>query len=90
MIIESGEDNVSASESTETVSENGQTEDDDRPAGTLFRDSEIEKAEKKTKEEKKRDSILNILWRNARKKAEKAAEKTGKLLDELCEEDINK
>ena len=90
MIVESGEDNVTASESTETVSANEQSADDDRPEGTLFRDSEIEKAEKKTKEEKKKDSILNILWRNAKKKAEKAAEKTGKLLDEICEEDINK
>lgn len=87
VIIETGEDSVPASE---TVYANEPPADDDRPEGTLFRDSEIEKAEKKTREEKKKDSILNILWRNAKKKAEKAAEKTGKLLDEICEEDINK
>lgn len=89
VIIESDEYNDSEAEQTEAVPANEQPADDDRQDGTLFRDSDMEKMEKKPKKEKK-DNILNILWRNAKKKAEKAAEKTGKLLDEICEEDINK
>lgn len=74
----------------EAVPEETEEKEAEEPAeGTLFRDSEIEKVEKpKDKDTDSRPKFLNILWRNARKKAEEAAKKTGKLLDELSEENI--
>ena len=44
------------------------------------------KAPKKEKE--KRVRIFDILWSNAKKKAKETAEKTGRLLDEISEEEI--
>jgi len=53
--------------------------------GQLFDDSEIEKV---VPEKKKKDNILKVLWTRAMKVTEEAKEKTGKLLDEISEEEI--
>ena len=65
---------------TETV-----TETDN---GELFKKEEIETVEKPKKEKDKKVRIFDILWSNAKKKAKETAEKTGKLLDEISEEEI--
>lgn len=57
--------------------------------GELFRKDEIETVKQPDKKEKDRKvRIFDILWSNAKKKAKETAEKTGKLLDEISEEEI--
>ncbi|MBQ8812499.1 MAG: cell division protein FtsA [Bacteroidales bacterium] len=65
-----------------------ETEEDPKEPenGQLFRDSEIEKIDPPKK--KKKDSIIKVLWTKAMKVTEEAKEKTGKLLDEISEEEI--
>ena len=65
---------------TETVAETDN--------GELFKKEEIETVEKPKKEKEKKVRIFDILWSNAKKKAKETAEKTGKLLDEISEEEI--
>ena len=89
VIIETAEETAEThvEAKNETVTE--KSEEDPAENGRLFKDSDIEKVEKKPEKKKDREpGLLNILWRNARKKAEEAAKLTGKLLDEISEEDI--
>jgi cell division ATPase FtsA len=53
--------------------------------GELFADEEIEKV---IPQKKQRKSIFNVLWTKAKKVTEEAKEKTGKLLDEISEEEV--
>jgi cell division protein FtsA len=57
-------------------------------SGELFKKEDIETVEKPKKEKEKRVRIFDILWSNAKKKAKETAEKTGRLLDEISEEEI--
>ena len=67
-----------ASQQDNTASDSGASE------GKLFKDSDIETVQPA----KKKTSIFNILWTKAIKATEEAKEKTGKLLDEISEEEI--
>ncbi len=59
--------------------------------GSLFNEKDIEVIEKPKKKEKEdKDNGWKIFWRNAKKKAEEAAEKTGSWLDEISNEEIDK
>ena len=53
--------------------------------GELFADEQIEKV---IPEKKPKKSIFNVLWTKAKKVTEEAKEKTGKLLDEISEEEV--
>ena len=53
--------------------------------GELFADEQIEKV---IPEKKPKKSIFNVLWTKAKKVTEEAKEKTGKLLDDLSEEEV--
>jgi hypothetical protein len=53
--------------------------------GELFADEQIEKV---IPEKKQKKSIFNVLWTKAKKVTEEAKEKTGKLLDEISEEEV--
>lgn len=53
--------------------------------GALFRDDEIEKVIPPKKEKK---NLFNVFWSKARKVTEEAKEKTGRLLDEISEEEV--
>lgn len=61
-------------------------EPESEPAeGELFADEQIEKV---IPEKKQKKSIFNVLWTKAKKVTEEAKEKTGKLLDEISEEEV--
>ena len=47
-----------------------------------------EQIEKVIPQKKQRKSIFNVLWTKAKKVTEEAKEKTGKLLDEISEEEV--
>lgn len=71
-------------ESNDPVS-GGQEEESQPNNGELFRDDEIEKVAPPKKEKK---NLFNVFWSKAKKVTEEAKEKTGRLLDEISEEEV--
>ena len=83
VVVETGEEAAANMWSTE---DEVQPEPVSEPAeGELFSDEQIEKV---IPEKKPKKNIFNVLWTKSKKVTEEAKEKTGKLLDEISEEEV--